>query len=60
MAEPVLPFRAEYAKSGRAKCKTCARPIAEQTLRIARVVKSRHFDGYEPQWSHAKCDKRIF
>ena len=50
-----LPFRAEYAKSSRAMCKKCGMAIAAQTFRIARMEKSRAFDGYEPKWYHAPC-----
>jgi hypothetical protein len=33
-----LPYRAEYAKSGRAGCKTCKTKIDQGTLRIAAMV----------------------
>jgi hypothetical protein len=33
-----LPYRAEYAKSGRASCKGCRSPIAKDTLRLAVMV----------------------
>jgi len=33
-----LPYRAEYAKSGRASCKGCKSPIAKDTLRLAVMV----------------------
>jgi hypothetical protein len=33
-----LPYRAEYAKSGRASCKGCRNPIAKETLRLAVMV----------------------
>jgi hypothetical protein len=33
-----LPYRAEYAKSGRASCKGCKNPIAKDTLRLAVMV----------------------
>lgn len=33
-----LPFRAEYAKTGRAKCKNCKEPIDQATLRLAAMV----------------------
>ena len=33
-----LQFEAEYAKSGRAKCKLCKNNIAKDSLRIARSV----------------------
>lgn len=33
-----LPFKAEYAKSGRAGCKGCKGNIGKDTLRLARMV----------------------
>ena len=33
-----LPYKAEYAKSGRAGCKGCKTNIAQDSLRIARMV----------------------
>ena len=33
-----LPFKAEYAKSGRASCKLCSGTIAKDSLRIAIMV----------------------
>ena len=33
-----LPYRAEYAKSGRASCKGCRNPIAKESLRLAVMV----------------------
>ncbi|GBG68001.1 hypothetical protein CBR_g1120 [Chara braunii] len=49
------PFKAEYAKSGRAACKKCKDPIAKDALRIARVVEAKQFDGYMTLWYHASC-----
>jgi poly [ADP-ribose] polymerase len=48
-------FQAEYAKSGRAACKKCKVAIAKDSLRLARLVKSSHFDGVTPQWHHFSC-----
>lgn len=36
--EADLPYKSEYAKSGRAGCKGCKMPIAKDSLRIARMV----------------------
>ena len=33
-----LPFKAEYAKSGRASCKSCRDSIAKDSLRLAIMV----------------------
>lgn len=33
-----LPFRVEYAKTGRASCKSCKSPIAKDSLRLAKIV----------------------
>ncbi len=32
------PFKAEYAKSGRAGCKLCKGNIAQESLRLAKMV----------------------
>lgn len=42
MAEPSeKPYRAEYAKSGRASCKKCGESIAKDSLRLALMVQVR-------------------
>lgn len=33
-----LPYKSEYAKSGRASCKMCKCPIAQGCLRLAAMV----------------------
>ena len=38
-----LPFRAEYAKSGRAACKGCKNKIDKDELRLAAMVQVRIF-----------------
>ena len=38
MASFDLPYRAEYAKSGRASCKSCKGLISKDTLRMAQMV----------------------
>lgn len=40
-----LPWRAEYAKSGRSSCKGCKSNIAKDELRMAAMVQSPMFDG---------------
>ncbi|XP_037804095.1 poly [ADP-ribose] polymerase-like [Penaeus monodon] len=53
--DELLPYRVEYAKSGRASCKTCKGNIAKDTLRLAVMVQSPMFDGKVPNWYHQKC-----
>ncbi|KAK0056913.1 poly [ADP-ribose] polymerase 1 [Biomphalaria pfeifferi] len=50
-----LPFQAEYAKSGRSSCKKCKQAISQDSLRIAIMVQSPHFDGKVPNWFHFEC-----
>ncbi|XP_045461901.1 poly [ADP-ribose] polymerase [Harmonia axyridis] len=50
-----LPYRAEYAKTGRAGCKGCNSPIGQGTLRIAVMVQSPVFDGKITKWYHEMC-----
>ncbi|KAF2363710.1 PADR1 domain [Trinorchestia longiramus] len=50
-----LPYRAEYAKSSRAKCKACKDVISKDALRLAAMVQSPMFDGKVPNWYHQKC-----
>ncbi|XP_075060451.1 poly [ADP-ribose] polymerase 1 [Mixophyes fleayi] len=49
------PYRAEYAKSGRASCKKCGDNIAKESLRLAIMVQSPMFDGKVPHWHHYSC-----
>ncbi|KAK9891936.1 hypothetical protein WA026_017419 [Henosepilachna vigintioctopunctata] len=50
-----LPYKAEYAKSGRASCRGCKSAIAQGSLRLAVMVQSPMFDGKTPQWYHNMC-----
>jgi len=54
MAED-LPFKTEYAKSGRASCKGCRSTISKDSLRLAKMIQSPHFDGKQPVWFHYSC-----
>ncbi|KAJ1495699.1 hypothetical protein T484DRAFT_1761705, partial [Baffinella frigidus] len=54
-AGPAKPFTVEYAKSGRAGCKSCKNKIDKDELRIGKMAQSPHFDGFVPLWHHAKC-----
>lgn len=55
MAAPEKPWKAEYAKSARAACRTCKNNIAKEILRLGKMVQSPHFDGFMPMWHHATC-----
>uniref|UniRef100_U5EZI1 Poly [ADP-ribose] polymerase n=1 Tax=Corethrella appendiculata TaxID=1370023 RepID=U5EZI1_9DIPT len=55
MNENDLPYRAEYAKSGRASCKACKTPIDKDELRLAVLVQSAFHDGKQPNWYHEGC-----
>ncbi|XP_047244775.1 poly [ADP-ribose] polymerase 1 [Girardinichthys multiradiatus] len=48
-------YKVEYAKSGRASCKTCKESIAKDSLRLAIMVQSPMFDGKVPHWHHFSC-----
>ena len=50
-----LPFKVEYSKSNRASCKGCKEKIPKEVVRMARMMKSRHHDGVDPNWFHPKC-----
>lgn len=50
-----LPFKAEYAKSGRSSCKACKSNIGQGSLRLAIMVQSPVFDGKIPNWFHQAC-----
>ena len=48
-----LPYRAEYAKSGRATCKECKATIEKDELRLAIMVP---FKAEKiPNWYHLNC-----
>uniref|UniRef100_A0AC34G292 PARP-type domain-containing protein n=1 Tax=Panagrolaimus sp. ES5 TaxID=591445 RepID=A0AC34G292_9BILA len=49
------PFGAEYAKTGRAKCKACREPISQGSLRMCTRTKSHFFDGLQDNWFHYEC-----
>ncbi|KAF8773148.1 Poly [ADP-ribose] polymerase 1 like protein [Argiope bruennichi] len=53
--ESELPFRAEYAITGRSSCKKCKQKIEKDSLRIAVMVQSKTFDGYLALWYHWEC-----
>jgi len=49
------PWKVEYAKSSRSSCKTCKQPIGKGSLRIAKMVAARQFEGVMPIWNHVEC-----
>lgn len=51
----ILPFRVEYAKSNRAKCKFCSNSIEKNDIRIGKILPSNQFDGFFPLWFHLNC-----
>ena len=53
--EKTFNFQVEYAKSGRAGCKHCKASIGKDSLRMAKLVKSSHFDGTMAHWFHFSC-----
>ena len=53
--EEERPFKAEYAKSGRAACKQCKGVISKDSLRLAKMIQSPFFDGKQPNWYHFSC-----
>ncbi|KAK9704903.1 hypothetical protein RND81_07G018900 [Saponaria officinalis] len=55
MAAPEKPWKAEYAKSARASCRTCKNNIGKEVLRLGKMVQSQQFDGFMPMWHHATC-----
>ncbi|KAF7995153.1 hypothetical protein HCN44_004625 [Aphidius gifuensis] len=56
MSSTCLPFLAEYAKNGRASCTACKQKIAQDLLRIAKVVQSPfHEDFITTNWFHVIC-----
>ncbi|KAF9798566.1 hypothetical protein SFRURICE_008299 [Spodoptera frugiperda] len=50
-------FKAEYAKSGRMKCKGCGQEIDKDTVRIAIIerVTCQLFCANEYKWHHERC-----
>ncbi|KAF5305635.1 hypothetical protein FQR65_LT07716 [Abscondita terminalis] len=50
-----LPYKVEYAKSGRASCRGCKNTIEKDVLRLAVMVQSPMFDGKVPNWYHSSC-----
>lgn len=45
----------ELAKSGRARCRGCGKPIAKDALRFGELVPSGYGDGESRLWFHLVC-----
>ncbi|KAG5673403.1 hypothetical protein PVAND_003458 [Polypedilum vanderplanki] len=50
-----LPYKVEYAKTGRAKCRGCKINIEKDELRLAALVQSFFHDGKDCHWFHLNC-----
>ena len=46
------PWKAEYAKSSRASCRSCSNLISKDTFRLAKMAPSTQFDGYMAVSTH--------
>lgn len=55
LAKAHLPYRAEYCKTSRAKCKKCSEPMEANSLKLANMTKSRFHDGYDANFYHVTC-----
>ena len=45
----------DYAPTGRAACKKCGSNIGENSVRLAKKVRSRFHDGFDLQYMHWRC-----
>lgn len=59
LARAQLPYKAEYCKTSRAKCKKCSEPMLANSLKLATMVKSRWHDGFDASFYHVTCFFRI-
>ena len=55
LARAQLPYRAEYCKTSRAKCKKCQEQMDGGSLKLAYMTKSRFHDGYDASYCHVDC-----
>lgn len=55
VARADLPYRAEYCKTSRAKCKKCSEPMPANSLKLANMTKSRFHDGMDAVFYHVNC-----
>jgi poly [ADP-ribose] polymerase len=49
------PLSVDYAPTSRASCKKCQGSIAEGSVRVGRLVRSRFHDGFDTQLYHWRC-----
>ena len=49
------PLSVDYAPTGRAACKKCGSAIADGSVRVGRLVRSRFHDGFDTQLCHWRC-----
>lgn len=59
LARANLPYRAEYCKTSRAKCKKCSENMEAGSLKLAVMTKSRFHDGYDAAYFHVSCFFRM-
>lgn len=59
LARSNLPYRAEYCKTSRAKCKKCSENMEAGSLKLAVMTKSRWHDGYDAAYFHVNCFFRM-
>lgn len=55
LARAHLPYRAEYCKTNRARCKKCQQMMEANSLKLANLTKSRFHDGYDASFYHVAC-----
>lgn len=59
LARTQLPYRAEYCKTSRARCKKCNEPMQSGSLKVASSTKSRFHDGFDYHYHHVECFFRV-
>lgn len=55
IARAQLPYKAEYCKTNRAKCKKCSEIMEANSVKLANMTKSRFHDGYDATFYHVPC-----
>ncbi|KAH0477609.1 MAG: hypothetical protein KVP17_001709 [Porospora cf. gigantea B] len=61
MSTPPIPepYLVSYAPTGRGCCKTCAKVMEKDSVRLGRKVRSPWHDGFDVQWNHVRCGKFV-